>query len=137
LPSRVIALTIAGGSTFCQCSWVARSSRSRNRPLATSSSNCLPVLNCIAVGGLPPTIRLMPAVRAFSPPAIALSTQVPPASVNLSANTLTAADSPPEVHQWITSAFISCAPAWAAPSAIKTVVRQIRRMARITDLPIA
>ena len=50
----------------------------------------------------------MAAVRALAPPAIAVSTQVPPALVNCSANTFTAADSPPEVHQWITSAFISC-----------------------------
>src|SRR5436305_4895609 len=54
-------------------------------------------------------VRLMAAVRALTPPAIAVSTQVPPALANCSANTFTAADSPPEVHQWITSAFISSA----------------------------
>ncbi len=56
-------------------------------------------------------MRLMPAVRAFAPPAIALSTQVPPAFVNWSAKTFTDADSPADVHQWSTSAFICWADA--------------------------
>src|SRR5215218_8991476 len=90
---------------------LACTSTSRSRPLLTSSSNCLPVLNCIMVGGLPPTMRLMPAVRALAPPAMALSTQVPPPLVNWSANTFTEADSPADVHQWMTSAFICCASA--------------------------
>ena len=73
----------------------------------------------------------MPAVRAFSPPATALSIQVPPAAVKASANTLTAADSPPEVHQWMTSAFISCALASAGPTATSAVAIQACRNPRI------
>jgi len=53
----------------------------------------------MAVGGLPPTIRLMPAVRALVPLAIAVSTHLPPAASNRLAKILTAADSPPDVHQ--------------------------------------
>src|SRR6476661_6199473 len=71
----------------------------------------------MAVGGVPPTVRLMAAVRALAPPAIAVSTQVPPAFANCSANTFTAADSPPEVHQWITSALLAWATAGAVQSA--------------------
>ena len=102
--------------------------RSEGRWL-TSSSNCLPVLNCITVGGLPPTMRLMPAVRALWPPAMAVSTQVPPAALNRSANTFTAANSPPEVHQCSTSAFISCA--WTGRAAATASAVPQRRSARL------
>ena len=54
-------------------------------------------------------VRLIAAVRALTPPATALSTQAPPALPNWSAKTFTAADSPPEVHQWMTSALLSWA----------------------------
>src|SRR6478609_11970556 len=68
----------------------------------------------MAVGGVPPTVRLMAAVRALAPPAMAVSIQVPPAAPYCSANTFTAADSPPEVHQWITSAGGPSAFTWPA-----------------------
>src|SRR3954452_2125441 len=120
LPLRVAALTIASGIMLRHFCSVASWSTSRSRSFSTRSSNCLPVLNCIAVGGVPPTVRLMAAVRALTPPAIAVSTQVPPALANCSANTFTAADSPPEVHQWITSAFISSAfTPWVAVTTVK------------------
>ena len=92
----------------------------------TSSSNCLPVLNCVIVGGLPPTMRLMPAARALAPPAMALSTQVPPAFVNWSAKTLTEADSPAEVHQCSTSAFVCAKAAVLETSAAARVYAKTR-----------
>ena len=99
-----------------------RSRRRRaSRSPSTNSSNCLPVLNCITVGGLPATVRLIAAFRAFAAPATALSIQVPPALVNWSANTFTAAASPPEVHQWMTSAFISSAETGAEAQAMATI----------------
>src|SRR5690606_8880930 len=69
--------------------------------------------------------------RAFSPPAMASSTHLPPASLNALANSLTAADSPPDVHQCSTSAVSSCAVAGATaraaaadtPSSIPTNAR--------------
>jgi hypothetical protein len=72
----------------------------------------LEVLNCAAVGALPPTMRLMVAARDWSAPATAWSIHWPPALLYASANCLTACDSPPEVHQWITVAF-NGACAWA------------------------
>ena len=66
-------------------------------------------------------MRLIAAVRALAPPAMAVSTHVPPALVNWSANTFTAADSPPEVHQWMTSALLSCAN--AGPAQARQVTR--------------
>src|SRR5881392_2313345 len=83
----------------------------------------------MAAGGVPPTVRLMAAVRALAPPAIAVSSQVPPASVNCSAKTFTAADSPPEVHQWITSARISCAPTLVEQRSAATVAAVVSLMA--------
>src|SRR3979409_973469 len=79
----------------------------------------------MAAGGVPPTVRLMAAGRAVAPPAMAVSIQVPPALVNCSAKTFTAADSPPEVHQWITSAFISCA--YAGTTAVQTRVSAVKQ----------
>ena len=92
-------------------------------PWSIRSRNCLDVLNCAAVGGLPPTMRLIASARACSPPAIAASTQVPPAAVYALASSLTAADSPPDVHQCSTSARFGCACACApaaAPNASAT-----------------
>src|SRR5258708_39967395 len=50
-------------------------------------------------------MRLIAVERAWSAPATALSTHWPPALLYASANWRIAADSPPEVHQWITLAF--------------------------------
>ena len=57
------------------------------------------MLNCAAVGGLPPIILLTVVPLAFSPPVIAVSIQVPPIPSHASANFVIAACSPPEVHQ--------------------------------------
>src|SRR5437762_12067048 len=89
----------------------------------------------MAAGGVPPTVRLMAAVRALAPPAIAVSIQVPPASVNCSAKTFTAADSPPEVHQWITSAFISWAFA-GTPTAQTTASAVKQSLSFMSVLPV-
>ena len=75
-------MTIASGMKLRHLFSLATASTSESRLPSTSSSNCLPVLNCIAVGGLPPIVRLIAAVRALTPPATALSIQTPPALVN-------------------------------------------------------
>ena len=54
--------------------------------------------------GSPPMIRLIMIGLAVPPdPAIAPSTQVLPVALNALANSATAAASPPEVHQCVTS----------------------------------
>jgi hypothetical protein len=78
-------------------------------------------------------VRLAITVRACAPPppAIGVSTQVPPALVYIVANSLMAAASPPEVHQWITSAFWACA-APTAPTLISAAAAScFMRMFRI------
>ena len=88
----------------------------------------MPVLNCEAVGGLPPTMRLIAAERAAWPPATAESTQIPPALVYWSAKTLTAAASPPDVHQCITSALgLSCATAGPASASAASAPTSMER----------
>src|SRR4051812_14952910 len=87
-----------------QCSLVARSVRSRSTPAWMSSSAWRPWLNCMAPIGSPPVSRLTMTGRAVSPaPAIAPSTQWLPVALNALANSATAAASPPDVHQWVTS----------------------------------
>src|SRR5262245_50291952 len=87
-----------------QFSLVARSVRSRITPAWTSSSAWRPWLNCVAPIGSPPVMRLIMTGRATSPdPGMAPSTQWLPVALNALANSATAAASPPEVHQWVTS----------------------------------
>src|SRR5471030_2157807 len=93
------------GMIWSQLPLTATSSTLFSKPWSTMSRNCLEVLNCAAVGALPPTMRLMVVARDWSAPAMALSIHRPPALLYASANCLTACDSPPDVHQWITVAF--------------------------------
>src|ERR1700760_4527010 len=112
---------MGAGRILSQLFFAATTSTLFSMPWSIRSRNCLDVLNCAAVGGLPPTMRLTAAERACSPPAIAASTQVPPAAVYALASSLTAADSPPDVHQCSTSARLACACAPAiAPNASAT-----------------
>jgi hypothetical protein len=54
--------------------------------------------------GSPPVMRLTMTGRAVPPPpAMAPSTQLLPVASNSRANSATAAASPPDVHQWVTS----------------------------------
>src|SRR5438105_5969557 len=107
-------LMIGAGSSFSQPSLAATASTSLSRPSAIKSWYCLEVLNCAAMGGVPPTMRLIACERAASPPATAESTHTPPAFVKALANSWIAADSPPDVHQWITSALFCAAACGAA-----------------------
>src|SRR5579872_1707983 len=66
------------------------------------------MFHCIAVGGLPPAMRLSAAACSACGPTDASSTQVPPCLLYSLANTATARDSPPLVHQCMTSAFCAC-----------------------------
>jgi hypothetical protein len=80
-----MALTLITSSTGCGIDWsqrsrTAMSSTLFSTPWSIRSRNCLVVLNCAAVGGLPPTMRLMATALAWSAPAIAVSAQVPPAA---------------------------------------------------------
>ena len=89
---------------FAQSSALARSVRSSIKPALIISSASWPGLNCVAPGGLPPRIRLEMIGRATSPePAIAPSTHLLPVASNALANSATAAASPPDVHQCVTS----------------------------------
>ena len=78
--------------------------------------------------------------RDWSPPAMALSTHTPPAARNAWATCLTAFDSPPEVHQWMTSAFGAAALAGALPrtilSAPAAAHNHAQAAARLRDLTI-
>jgi hypothetical protein len=85
-------------------------------------------------------MRLMVTARDWSPPAMALSTHTPPALRNAWATCLTAFDSPPEVHQWMTSAFGAAALAGALPSTILSAPaaahNHAQAAARLRDLTI-
>ena len=70
-------------------------------------------------------MRLIMTGRAVSPdPAIAPSTQWLPVALNALANSATAAASPPDVHQWVTSrstpvgAGLAVSPAFAVSPAL-------------------
>jgi hypothetical protein len=97
------ALVSSGRINLSQPSFSASGVRSSSRPAAISSSYWRPGLNCAASGGSPPSARCMIVARAVSPSATAPSTHLSPVASNSLANTDTAACSPPEVHQWITS----------------------------------
>src|SRR5215468_8482688 len=102
-----------------QCSLVARSVRSRITPAWTSSSAWRPWLNCVAPIGSPPVMRLIMTGRATSPdPGIAPSFHLFPVALNALANSATAAASPPDVHQWMTSSSTEAGLAGSAGLAI-------------------
>jgi hypothetical protein len=75
----LITFLIGVGIHCSQPSLAATSSTLFSSPASISSWYCLEVLNCEAVGGLPPAMRFNAAARALSPPAMALSTHWPPA----------------------------------------------------------
>src|ERR1700733_7568029 len=108
------------GKILSQFSLAATSSTLFSSPWSMMSWNCFDVLNCAAVGGSPPMMRLIAVERAWSAPATAWSIHKPPALLYASANCLMAADSPPDVHQWITVAFngSACAALLAAIAAM-------------------
>src|SRR3569623_1947351 len=104
-----------------QPSFLARSVRSSIRLALTRSSASLPGLSWVAPIGLPPRMREMMIGRAVSPePAIAPSPQWLPVASKAFANSITAADSPPDVHQCVTSRSVALA---AVPS-IRAAARQ-------------
>ena len=70
--------------------------------------------------------------RAFSPPAMAASTQVCPVASKALANSLTAAASPPDVHQCMTSNSV----AEALDAATIAVAAKSLDVIRIAFLPI-
>jgi hypothetical protein len=74
-------------------------------------------LNCVAAIGSPPVIRLIMIGRAVEPPpAIAPSTHLLPVASKAAASSATAAASPPDVHQCVTSRSV----AWTAPTGSAT-----------------
>src|SRR6187401_1872132 len=104
---------------------VATSVRSRIRPAATSSSACRPWLNWVAPIGSPPVMRLTMIGRAVSPePAIAPSTHLLPVASKALANSATAAASPPEVHQWVTSRSVANAAQGTATDAARAAASE-------------
>ena len=106
-----------GLTTSAHFSSAATSLRSRIRPASTSSSAWRPWLNWVAPIGSPPVMRLIMIGRAVLPePAIAPSTHLLPVASNALANSATAAASPPDVHQCVTSRSVAC----AAPSGSAT-----------------
>ena len=109
-PSTVQAPNRLDGFTMSfQPSASAISVMSRKRPDSINSSAWRPWLNWNAPGGFPPVMRLTMTGRALSPPAIAPSIHVWPLAVNALANSATAAASPPDVHQCITSRSVAFA----------------------------
>jgi hypothetical protein len=79
-PLTLMTPTMGSGSSAVPVSRRAISSTSLSMSSSMMSRNCLEVLNWAAVGGLPPMMRLTVTARDWSPPAMALSIQVPPAS---------------------------------------------------------
>ena len=78
-------------------------------PCSANWRTATPMFHCIAVGGLPPAMRFSAAACSACGPTDASSTQVPPRLLYSFANTATARDSPPLVHQCMTSAFCALA----------------------------
>ncbi len=69
-------------------------------------------MNWVAPIGSPPVMRLIMIGRAvLPPPAMAPSIHLLPVASNALANSATAAASPPDVHQWVTSRSVACAAA--------------------------
>src|SRR3984957_13269392 len=107
-PSYVMFLTSNGGKFASQLPFFASSSSDASTPCSANWRTAIPMFHCIAVGGL------SAAACSACGPTDASSTQVPPRLLYSFANTATARDSPPLVHQCMTSAF--CATAWPTHS---------------------
>ena len=111
---------------FAQSPASATSVRSRSRPASINSSAWRPWLSCVAAIGSPPMMREIMIGRAVPPePAIAPSTHVLPVAFQASANLPTAAASPPEVHQWVTSSSTPSAADTVAVAAVSAVPNNI------------
>src|SRR6218665_4003373 len=108
----------AGGTTLSQPCLVASSLRSLRPPCRPQSSRSKPII-CTAVGGLPAVTRARPTVIAASPPppATGMSFHLTPCLSRLPLRTLSAAASPPAVHQCSTST-LCCAAAGSAQAAV-------------------
>src|SRR5439155_14027778 len=104
LPSYLAKACSAVGMTLSQPSLSATGPRSAPTPCLAQSVMSKPSI-CMAVGGLPAVKRARRAVIACSPPppATGLSCQVTPLASRSFFSTLSAAASPPDVHQCITS----------------------------------
>src|SRR5579859_4428485 len=85
------------------------------------------MFHCMAVGGFPPAMRLSAAACSACGPTEASSTQVPPRASYSLANTATARDSPPLVHQCMTSAFcaLACRAQSSAPASADAMTRDL------------
>src|SRR5215510_15172616 len=104
LPSYLENFCSAGGTTLSQPSLAASSLRSATTPCFAQSVMSKPSI-CTAVGGLPAVTHARSAVIACSPPppATGMSCQVTPSFSRSCFKTLSAAASPPAVHQCSTS----------------------------------
>ena len=113
--------------TLSQPSFSATGSRLASTPCFAQSVTSKPSI-CTAVGGLPAVTRARSTVIACSPPppATGMSFQVMPSASRFFFSTLSAAASPPEVHQCRTSTF-----SWAAAL---TMLPSIRAAASIKYL---
>src|SRR5271163_1640401 len=94
-----------GGRFATQLPCFAKSSSGRRTPCSASCCTATPVVHISPVGGSPPAIRFSAAACSAWGPIEGSSTQVPPPFSYSLAKTATARDSPPLVHQCITSAF--------------------------------
>src|SRR5690242_18995304 len=108
--------TSNGGRLASQLPFLACSSSEVRMPCSANWRTATQMFHCIAAGGLPPAMRFRAAACSACGPTDALSTQVPPRLLYSLAKTATARDSPPLVHQCITSAF--CALACEAESKV-------------------
>src|ERR1700712_2597822 len=104
LPSYFEKACNAVGTTLSQPSFAATGFRSASTPCLAQSWMSKPS-NCTAVGGLPAVTRARTAVIAASPPppATGMSFHLTPCFSRLPLSTLSAAASPPDVHQCSTS----------------------------------
>src|SRR5262245_3615653 len=105
------------GTTLSQPSFAASALRSDTTPCLAQSRMSNPSI-CTAVGGLPAVTRARSAVMACSPPppATGMSFHFTPCFSRLPLSTLSAAASPPEVHQCSTSTLC-----WAAAGSANAV----------------
>src|SRR5882762_7777689 len=110
----------AAGTVLSQPSLLATSFKFATTPCLPQSRMSNPNI-CTAVGGLPAVTRARNAVIAASPPppATGASFHLTPCFSRLVFNTFSAAASPPEVHQCITST-LSSACAGNANDAVRT-----------------
>src|SRR6185312_4533643 len=114
LPSYFENFCSAAGTTASHFSCAARSFRSPSTPCWAQSRMSKPSI-CTAVGGSPDDTRAFSTVIAWvpPPPATGMSFQLMPLASRSFFSTVSAAASPPEVHQCSTST----SAAWIGPAA--------------------